>query len=75
MGLGATVHTCALNEAEMNRCLRDWEEEGFGVTGSVCDVVGSNPARGAIGHCLVCVRWEAQHSRKPSVLFLFGHFS
>ena len=37
-GLGATVHTCARNEAELNRCLRDWEEEGFGVMGSVCDV-------------------------------------
>ncbi|XP_057508161.1 tropinone reductase homolog At5g06060-like isoform X1 [Actinidia eriantha] len=37
-GLGATVHTCARNEAELTRCLRDWEEEGFGVMGSVCDV-------------------------------------
>ncbi|KAK2965039.1 hypothetical protein RJ639_029480, partial [Escallonia herrerae] len=36
--LGATVHTCARNDAELNRCLRDWEDEGFGVTGSVCDV-------------------------------------
>ncbi|KAK3018635.1 hypothetical protein RJ639_003504, partial [Escallonia herrerae] len=36
--LGATVHPCARNDAELNRCLRDWEDEGFVVTGSVCDV-------------------------------------
>lgn len=37
-GLGATVHTCAWNETELNMCLRDWEDEGFRVSGSVCDV-------------------------------------
>lgn len=37
-GLGATVHTCARNKAELEKCLRDWEEEGFRVSGSVCDV-------------------------------------
>ncbi|GMP88174.1 hypothetical protein CsSME_00040250 [Camellia sinensis var. sinensis] len=37
-GLGARVHTYAQNETELKRCLRDWEDEEFGVTGSVCDV-------------------------------------
>ncbi|KAI7984147.1 hypothetical protein LOK49_LG15G02045 [Camellia lanceoleosa] len=37
-GTWARVHTCARNEMELKRCLRDWEDEGFRVTGSVCDV-------------------------------------
>lgn len=37
-GLGATVHTCARNGTELDKCLRGWEEEGFRVSGSVCDV-------------------------------------
>lgn len=39
-GLGATVHTCARNEAELNSCLKSWEDndECIRVTGSVCDV-------------------------------------
>ncbi|XP_057484123.1 tropinone reductase homolog At5g06060-like [Actinidia eriantha] len=35
--LGATVHTCSRNEAELNRCLQEWAAKGFTVTGSVCD--------------------------------------
>ncbi|XP_021814292.1 tropinone reductase homolog At2g29290-like isoform X1 [Prunus avium] len=38
-GLGATIHTCARNEVELNDCLRQWGKKGFQVTGSVCDVV------------------------------------
>nr|XP_027109480.1 tropinone reductase homolog At2g29260, chloroplastic-like [Coffea arabica] len=39
-GLGATVHTCARNDAELCSCLKKWKdgEESFQVTGSVCDV-------------------------------------
>lgn len=39
-GLGATVHTCARNEAELIKCLKGWKEndESFQVSGSVCDV-------------------------------------
>ncbi|KAB1225873.1 hypothetical protein CJ030_MR1G004085 [Morella rubra] len=37
-GLGATVHTCSRNEAQLNECLREWEKKGFKVTGSVCDL-------------------------------------
>lgn len=42
--LGATVHTCSRNEAELNRCLQDWAAKGFSVTGSVCDA-SSRPQR------------------------------
>ncbi|KAF5446856.1 hypothetical protein F2P56_032454 [Juglans regia] len=42
--LGASVHTCSRNEAELNECLRGWEKKGFRVTGSVCDLV-SRPQR------------------------------
>lgn len=39
-GLGATVHTCARNEAELRKCLKGWKdnEESCPVSGSVCDV-------------------------------------
>ncbi|KAB1225870.1 hypothetical protein CJ030_MR1G027859 [Morella rubra] len=37
-GLGARVHTCSRNEAELNVCLSEWEKKGFQVTGSTCDV-------------------------------------
>ncbi|URE44445.1 Tropinone reductase [Musa troglodytarum] len=40
--LGAAVHTCSRNEADLNKCLQKWEAEGFKVTGSICDV--SSPA-------------------------------
>ncbi|XP_057953107.1 tropinone reductase homolog At5g06060-like [Malania oleifera] len=42
-GLGAAVHTCCRNEAELNACLHQWKQKGFAVTGSVCDV--SSPAQ------------------------------
>ncbi|XP_024968964.1 tropinone reductase homolog At5g06060-like isoform X2 [Cynara cardunculus var. scolymus] len=42
--LGAVVHTCSRNEAELNRCLQEWSAKGFCVTGSVCDV-SSRPQR------------------------------
>ncbi|KAH9661594.1 Tropinone reductase [Citrus sinensis] len=36
--LGAAVHTCSRNEADLSECIRDWKTKGFKVTGSVCDV-------------------------------------
>ena len=38
-GLGATVHTCTRNEAQLNECLHEWKVKGFRVTGFVCDAV------------------------------------
>ncbi|KAK9735065.1 hypothetical protein RND81_04G181400 [Saponaria officinalis] len=36
--LGATVHTCARDEVELDACLLDWKSKGLPITGSVCDV-------------------------------------
>ncbi|KAI4345012.1 hypothetical protein L6164_012182 [Bauhinia variegata] len=36
--LGAKVHTCSRNEAELNDCLHQWAAKGYQVTGSVCDM-------------------------------------
>ena len=38
MGFGARVYTCCRNESELDGCLNEWDNFGFGVTGSVCDV-------------------------------------
>ncbi|KAL5977456.1 hypothetical protein ACLOJK_021803 [Asimina triloba] len=35
---GASVHICSRNKTELERCLHEWKESGFCVTGSVCDV-------------------------------------
>ncbi|XP_071715686.1 tropinone reductase homolog At2g29260, chloroplastic [Rutidosis leptorrhynchoides] len=37
-GHGATVHTRARNESELNTCLKGWLDDGFEITGSVCNV-------------------------------------
>ena len=37
-GLGAAVYTCSRKEAELAECLKKWEELGFRVSGSVCDL-------------------------------------
>ncbi|KAI3945723.1 hypothetical protein MKW98_022997 [Papaver atlanticum] len=37
-GLGATIHICARTKDDIDKCLKDWEAEGYQVTGSVCDV-------------------------------------
>ncbi|XP_030926467.1 tropinone reductase homolog At2g29290-like isoform X3 [Quercus lobata] len=36
--LGASVHTCSRDEAQLNVCLHEWKTKGFRVTGSVSDV-------------------------------------
>lgn len=38
LGFGTNVHTCARNEEELHNCLMGWENQGFKVSGSVCDV-------------------------------------
>ncbi|KAI3508545.1 hypothetical protein L1887_23553 [Cichorium endivia] len=43
-GLGAAVHTCSRNEADLNQRLQEWSQKGFTVTGSVCDAT-SRPQR------------------------------
>ncbi|KAK4855562.1 hypothetical protein QYF36_008524 [Acer negundo] len=36
--LGASVHMCTIDEAELNKCIQEWEMKGFKVSGSICDV-------------------------------------
>ncbi|KAB1217824.1 hypothetical protein CJ030_MR3G014766 [Morella rubra] len=36
-GFGVSVYTCSRNEAELSKCLKEWEGKGFVVSGSVCD--------------------------------------
>ncbi|MED6217260.1 hypothetical protein PIB30_016072 [Stylosanthes scabra] len=43
-GLGARVHTCSRNEAQLNESLHQWSAKGYHVTASVCDVA-SHPQR------------------------------
>ncbi|XP_021720792.1 tropinone reductase homolog At5g06060-like [Chenopodium quinoa] len=38
VGFGAIVHTCARNEVELYNCLKTWQNQGFNVSGSVCDI-------------------------------------
>ncbi|CAN0854382.1 Tropinone reductase homolog At2g29170 [Linum grandiflorum] len=40
-GLGAVVHTCSRNQAEIDKCLNEWKDKGLEVTGSVCDVTSA----------------------------------
>lgn len=35
---GAKVYTCSRNQTELNERLKEWEEKGFNVSGSVCDL-------------------------------------
>ncbi|KAG5009841.1 hypothetical protein GLYMA_07G136000v4 [Glycine max] len=35
---GATVHICARNQDDIDKCLEEWKNEGLNVTGSVCDL-------------------------------------
>lgn len=37
-GFGATIHTCARKENDLNDRLKEWKDKGYKVTGSVCDL-------------------------------------
>ncbi|QCE11780.1 tropine dehydrogenase [Vigna unguiculata] len=36
---GASVHICARNQQDIEKCLEKWKRKGFRVTGSQCDVL------------------------------------
>ncbi|KAM7464037.1 hypothetical protein LguiA_032158 [Lonicera macranthoides] len=38
-GFGATIYTCSRNQDELNERLKEWEEKGYEVSGSVCDLI------------------------------------
>ncbi|KAM2625186.1 hypothetical protein TB1_032075 [Malus domestica] len=50
-GLGATVHTCARNEAQIVERLQEWEDKRFKVTGSVNNAA-TTTLRGATDYTL-----------------------
>lgn len=82
-GLGATVHTCARNETELNMCLRDWEDEGFRVSGSVCDVSCQDQREELMvtvsslfnGDLNILINNVGTNIRKPMVDFTAGEFN
>ena len=41
---GATIHVCDISETLLNQRLSEWENKGFQVSGSICDV-SSRPER------------------------------
>ncbi|RVX13808.1 Tropinone reductase-like [Vitis vinifera] len=82
-GLGSTVHTCSRNEAELDKCLREWHAKGFAVTGSVCD--GSDRAQreqlmekvSSIfnGKLNILINNVGTNIRKPTVDFTAAEYS
>ena len=37
-----TVHICARNQDDIDKCLEEWKNKGLNVTGSVCDLLCSD---------------------------------
>ncbi|KAM3739856.1 hypothetical protein ACB098_08G054300 [Castanea mollissima] len=65
--LGASIHTCSRDEAQLNVCLHEWKAKGFQVTSSVCDInnVGTNMPKQTIEYTaedfsfLMCTNLES----------------
>lgn len=82
-GLGARVHTCARNKSELEKCLKDWDDSGFAVTGSVCDVslgvqreeLMETVASVLDGKLNILVNNVGTNIRKPIVEFASEEFS
>ncbi|RDY11121.1 hypothetical protein CR513_04252 [Mucuna pruriens] len=39
---GAAVHICARKQDDINKCLEEWNNKGFSITGSACDVLSGD---------------------------------
>ncbi|GLT43824.1 hypothetical protein SLA2020_177540 [Shorea laevis] len=82
-GLGATVHTCSRNEAELNKCLKEWESQGFRVTGSVCDASCEDQRQKLVeevaslfnGKLNILVNNVGTNIRKPTMEYTTQEFS
>ncbi|XP_059628099.1 tropinone reductase homolog At5g06060-like isoform X2 [Cornus florida] len=81
--MGATVHTCSRNEAELNHCLQEWAAKGFAVTGSVCDA-SSRPQREQLmekvssvfnGKLNILINNVGTNIRKPTTEFTAEEYS
>ncbi|KAL6907855.1 hypothetical protein ACP4OV_002025 [Aristida adscensionis] len=82
-GLGARVHTCARDAAELEACRRRWAEQGLAVAVSVCDV-GVRGDREALvdtvratfdGKLDILVNNAAQFSMKPAAEYTAEDYS
>ncbi|KAJ1422253.1 Short-chain dehydrogenase/reductase SDR [Sesbania bispinosa] len=80
---GAAVHTCSRTESELNKCLQEWQSQGFLVTGSVCDV-SSRPQREKLiqevastfnGKLNIYVNNVGTNFRKPTVEYTAEEYS
>ncbi|KAL8144510.1 hypothetical protein V2J09_017542 [Rumex salicifolius] len=81
--LGAEVHTCARNATELDKCLGEWRDEGFRVTGSVCDVsdrrqredLAADVSSAFNGKLNILVNNVGTNIRKPMIEFSAEEFS
>ncbi|XP_022139331.1 tropinone reductase homolog At5g06060 [Momordica charantia] len=81
--LGASVHTCSRNEAELNRCLKEWEGKGFVVRGSVCDASSRTHRERLMqevesafnGRLNILVNNVGKNIRKPTIEYSLEEFS
>ncbi|KAL9332552.1 hypothetical protein ACSQ67_002162 [Phaseolus vulgaris] len=80
---GAAVHTCSRTQTELNKCLEEWQNQGFKVTGSVCDV-SSPPQRENLiqevastfnGRLNIYVNNVGTNFRKPTIEYSADEYS
>ncbi|KAL5734655.1 hypothetical protein ACOSP7_032516 [Xanthoceras sorbifolium] len=82
-GLGAVIHTCSRNEAELMECLKEWNSKGFLVTGSVCDASSSEQRASLIkdvesrfqGKLHILVNNVGTNIRKPTTEYSSEEYS
>lgn len=83
VAFGASVHTCSRTETELNKCLQEWQSQGFKVTGSVCDVT-SPPQREKLiqdvastfnGKLNIFVNNVGTNFRKPTIEYSAEEYS
>ncbi|XP_004503163.1 tropinone reductase homolog At5g06060-like [Cicer arietinum] len=80
---GATVYTCSRNEVELNKCLNQWQEKGFSVYGSVCDLSSSSQREELIrkvasafnGKLNILVNNAGTNVRKPTIDYTAEEYS
>ncbi|KAJ3682702.1 hypothetical protein LUZ60_012929 [Juncus effusus] len=81
--LGAKIHTCSRKEGELNECLKKWKDQGFDVTGSVCDLSVSNQRHQLLnevsslfnGTLNILVNNVGTNIRKPTVEYSSEEYS
>ncbi|KAK7285191.1 hypothetical protein RJT34_19952 [Clitoria ternatea] len=80
---GATVYTCSRDEAQLNVCLKDWQEKGFSVSGSVCDASSPSQREKLIqqvafafnGKLNILVNNVGTNVRKPTIEYTAEEYS